>query len=747
MAKVKNRNNRTRGVTVPVGYTTYERVQAADEDSQDKSQEMDYSHKTKQSKQSYGNEKTVRSQTSIAAWMNTNMNMKMNDIIYKTNTNTRTRTRWSHQCQCQCQFHCKMIFITSCFILFAIMMKTYGNRNWYFEQYYGHDNGQSSSSRIYNFNVRYSGMTNGNDNGISFSRPHRNNNGDDGDDDNHNGNGDGNDGDDGDTNLFADALERAIMDSFANTSVSSISKLYDHYHDRDIAAMESSSDEEGDTSSGTGSGSGSDGENNKSSSDTSRSQMISSVPVPVPISKSILHDLDTPQGKAFHWIVHQDTYTHNLQRKFKFRSKSKSEMEMKNTMDMDMDMGTTDTGTGTDIDMEQHSHPHPHSYSYHLYDEIKIVQRYILLVFFFQTGGEYNVNIAKRFTPQSNVLVNWAVFPYGDVGFFSGSGKGSGRRGLGNKRKRNSTRGRGHGDECNWNINIYGSRGSAKGHRYRYLKQARARTKYGVTCDANDRVVEMNFNGMGLGRGGPRSSSSSLSSSSGSGSNITTTTTTHNYSYSSVPAELGLLSHLKRLDLRDNHLTGTIPDSIGGFVVAKMKVGGDVDGHRNGHEDVVQGDVVDGNGDGNVWNGALEYLDVSGNKLVGPVPESLGSLVHLNLQSIFLHSNRIHGGSIPPSLCEVPGVVFGKNISNEHDHDDLSTKTLNRGHDDDDDDDDDDNMANFQVKASSSSSRIELWADCAQEFDPIQCKCCTYCCDIMSLEEEEEGCVFNTIIS
>ena len=416
-------------------------------------------------------------------------------------------------------------------------------------------------------------------------------------------------------------------------------------------------------------------------------------------------------------------------------------------------------GTDMDIDMEQQSHPQ--SYSYHLYDENKIVQRYILLVFFFQTGGEYNVNFAKRFTPQSNVLVNWAVFPYGDVGFFSGSGNGSGRRGrgrrgrgLGNKRKRNSTRGSGHGDECNWNINIYDSRGSAKGHRYRHRKRhltqkrTRTRTKYGVTCDANDRVVEMNFNGMGLGRGGPRSSSSSLSlslsSSSGSGSSITT----HNYSYSSIPAELGLLSHLKRLDLRDNHLTGTIPDSIGGFVVAKMKIGGDVDGHGNGHEDVVHGDVVDGNGDGNVWNGALEYLDVSGNKLVGPVPESLGSLVHLNLQSIFLHSNRIHGGSIPPSLCEVPA-VFGKNLSNEHDHehehydDDLSTKTSNGGHDDDDDDDG--NMANFQVKASSSSSRRELWADCAQEFDPVQCKCCTYCCDIMSLEEEEEGCVWNMI--
>ena len=751
MAKVQNRNNRTRGVTVPVGYT-YERVQAADEDSQDKSQEMD-SHTQKQS---YGNEKTVRSQNSIAAWMNTNMNM--NDIVYKTNTNTSTRTRWSHQCQqCQCQrqFHCKVIYITSCFILFAIMMKTYGNRNWYVQQYYGHDNGQSSSSRIYNFNVRYSGMTNGNsnDNGISFSRPHNNNN------DDHNGNGDGNgnvnDSDDGDTNLFAEALERAIMDSFANTSLSSISKLYDHYyidididntddvHDREeddrnanITVMESEKEE---------------GESGTSSSDTSRSS--ESVPVssvPVPISKSILHDLNTPQGKAFHWIVHQDTYTHNLQRKFKFRFKSK--MEMKNTMEMDM-------GTDMDIDMEQQSHPQ--SYSYHLYDENKIVQRYILLVFFFQTGGEYNVNFAKRFTPQSNVLVNWAVFPYGDVGFFSGSGNGSGRRGrgrrgrgLGNKRKRNSTRGIGHGDECNWNINIYDSRGSAKGHRYRHRKRhltqkrTRTRTKYGVTCDANDRVVEMNFNGMGLGRGGPRSSLSSLSlsSSSGSGSSITT----HNYSYSSIPAELGLLSHLKRLDLRDNHLTGTIPDSIGGFVVAKMKIGGDVDGHGNGHEDVVHGDVVDGNGDGNVWNGALEYLDVSGNKLVGPVPESLGSLVHLNLQSIFLHSNRIHGGSIPPSLCEVPA-VFGKNLSNEHDHehehydDDLSTKTSNGGDDDDDDDDDDGNMANFQVKASSSSSRRELWADCAQEFDPVQCKCCTYCCDIMSLEEEEEGCVWNMI--
>jgi hypothetical protein len=76
----------------------------------------------------------------------------------------------------------------------------------------------------------------------------------------------------------------------------------------------------------------------------------------------------------------------------------------------------------------------------------------------------------------------------------------------------------------------------------------------------------------------------------------------------------------------------------------------------------------------------LQVLNLMGNLFVGPLPNELGSLVYL--ESLLLHSNRIHGGEVPIPLCALvdQGVL------------------------------------------------TEFWMDCGQLNDPIACPCCTRCC-------------------
>jgi Leucine-rich repeat (LRR) protein len=174
--------------------------------------------------------------------------------------------------------------------------------------------------------------------------------------------------------------------------------------------------------------------------------------------------------------------------------------------------------------------------------------------------------------------------------------------------------------------------------------------KVGIVCDDAGKVVEMHLGHMGI--SGP------------------------------ISAELGLLQSLERLNLIGNYLTGTIPNSIGGVYA-----------HNHAHT------AIDGEDQKKfVLNEALEFLDLAGNLLVGPIPDTLGSLPRL--ESLFLHSNRIHGEKIPSSICQR-----------------FNSESFNGDGEDDDAD------------RGTGDFKAGLWADCGQKFDAIQCDCCTYCCN------------------
>lgn len=92
-------------------------------------------------------------------------------------------------------------------------------------------------------------------------------------------------------------------------------------------------------------------------------------------NKSIIYDKNTPQGKAFHWILNYDQYKH---------SKSFYDRQL-----------------------------------YDPSDNPTIIQRYILTVLYFATEGEYNngISLGKRFTPDDNKVGQWTN--YGTLKFLS----------------------------------------------------------------------------------------------------------------------------------------------------------------------------------------------------------------------------------------------------------------------------------------------------------------------------------------
>lgn len=83
---------------------------------------------------------------------------------------------------------------------------------------------------------------------------------------------------------------------------------------------------------------------------------------------SIFRDMSTPQGKAFHWMVHVDEY--NIKSKYQ-----------------------------QPLNVEA------------------ILQRYVLILLFFATEGRYNYRLGNRFTPDANTKAKWSSI--GTVGFLS----------------------------------------------------------------------------------------------------------------------------------------------------------------------------------------------------------------------------------------------------------------------------------------------------------------------------------------
>ena len=109
-----------------------------------------------------------------------------------------------------------------------------------------------------------------------------------------------------------------------------------------------------------------------------------------------------------------------------------------------------------------------------------------------------------------------------------------------------------------------------------------------------------------------------------------------------IPAELGNLANLERLDLDFNELTGSIPVEFG--ELAKLEWLGLASNELTGPVPVSLGNLP-----------RLRYLGLSSNELTGPIPAELGSLA--NLTDLYLDWNKL-AGPIPRELGDLKSLQY-----------------------------------------------------------------------------------------
>ena len=116
----------------------------------------------------------------------------------------------------------------------------------------------------------------------------------------------------------------------------------------------------------------------------------------------------------------------------------------------------------------------------------------------------------------------------------------------------------------------------------------------------------------------------------------------------SIPESIDLLTYLRYLRLSNNQLSGSIPESIGNLVNLES-----LSFYRN----QLSGSIPESIGN----LASLEYLSLYNNQLSGSIPETIGNLV--NLEYLLLYRNQL-SGSIPESignLARLRDVELGDN--------------------------------------------------------------------------------------
>jgi len=151
-------------------------------------------------------------------------------------------------------------------------------------------------------------------------------------------------------------------------------------------------------------------------------------------------------------------------------------------------------------------------------------------------------------------------------------------------------------------------------------------TWYGVTVDANRRVVTLDLNSNNL--------VGNLVSELGNLSALQGLYLYNNQLSGSIPAELGNLTYLQDLSLSYNQLSGSIPAELGNLANLKGLYL-----HNNQLSGSIPPEL------GNLTN--LQELYLSVNQLSGSIPSELGNLT--NLQVLRLYNNQL-SGSIPVEL-------------------------------------------------------------------------------------------------
>ena len=213
---------------------------------------------------------------------------------------------------------------------------------------------------------------------------------------------------------------------------------------------------------------------------------------------SIFYDLTTPQGKAFQWLLKDDTYLHNYHKTYF------------STFWSGADGGGTRGGGGG----AKHSPPEADVINYPT-----LLQRYILVVFFFATEGHinYKYNSPATSLPSQNVPILWTA--HGSLHFLDNL------------------------HECQWYDSWHGIWMGVKacssptsGTATSFWNWSQTKPEEGESMEQQEdeklnQVTQLFLPELGL--------------------------------EGSVPVELGLLTKLQTLDLQSNYLEGVVPVSIG----------------------------------------------------------------------------------------------------------------------------------------------------------------------------------------
>jgi len=175
-------------------------------------------------------------------------------------------------------------------------------------------------------------------------------------------------------------------------------------------------------------------------------------------------------------------------------------------------------------------------------------------------------------------------------------------------------------------------------------------TWFGVTCDVNDRVKELDLFSNGL--------SGALPTNIGDLEFLTKIYMYSNTISGSIPVSLGDLNNLELLSINNNDLTGSIPSTLGQLdnltlmSLSGNNLSGSIPAELGDMEQLLTLSIWDNQLTGSIPAelgdiSTLFHLSMGNNMLSGSIPSELGNLLNLNYIRV---DNNMLSGNIPSSL-------------------------------------------------------------------------------------------------
>ena len=138
-------------------------------------------------------------------------------------------------------------------------------------------------------------------------------------------------------------------------------------------------------------------------------------------------------------------------------------------------------------------------------------------------------------------------------------------------------------------------------------------------------------------------------------SNLTTLYLNGNHLTGFIPPELGNLSNLRYLNLTSNQLTGTIPVGFGNLAnLTSLSLGGNDGNQLTGPIPTELGNLSN-----------LTWLSLASNQLSGPIPSELGNLINLTVLDLGSNDGNQLTGPIPPELGNLSNLAWLELGSNQ----------------------------------------------------------------------------------